>query len=93
MGTGVLVDANVLFSKTLRAWLFLLRHETQGQMYTVLATEDIIAETVYRYRRAHQTAPGGAITSLHDLVRSFTLRRNSCSTGWTATARPTWLGC
>lgn len=44
MGTGV--DANVLFSKTLRDWLFLLRHETQGQMYTVLATEDIIAETV-----------------------------------------------
>lgn len=37
-------------------------------MFTVWATEDIIAETVYRYRRRHPTAPGGLITSIHDLI-------------------------
>ncbi len=68
MVTGVLVDANVLFSRTLRDWLFLLRNETGGGMFTVWATEDIMAETIYRYRRQHPTASGGLIASLHDRI-------------------------
>lgn len=37
---------------TLRDWLLLLRNETGGGMFTVYATEDIIAETLYRLRRS-----------------------------------------
>ena len=68
MATGVIVDANVLFSRTLRDWLFLLRNETGGGMFTVNATEDIIAETLYRLRRSRPAAPGHLIASVHDLV-------------------------
>ena len=44
----VLPDANVLFSRTLRDWLFLLAH--RGRLYTVHSTEDILAETMAKYR-------------------------------------------
>lgn len=66
--TGVLVDANVLFSRTLRDWLFLLRNETNGGMFTVYATEDVLAETLYRLRRKHPDAPGRMISGIHDRV-------------------------
>jgi predicted nucleic acid-binding protein len=68
MVNRILVDANVLFSRTLRDWLFLLRNETEGQIYTVAATEDVIAETIYRYRRRHPGAPGQLITAIHDRI-------------------------
>lgn len=68
MATGVLVDANVLFSKTLRDWLFLLRNETGGDMFTVYATEDILAETLYRMRRKRPAAPGHMTSRVHDLI-------------------------
>jgi len=68
MATGVLVDANVLLSKTLRDWLFLLRNETEGGMFTVYATEDILAETLYHLRRNHPRAPGHMTSHVHDLV-------------------------
>ena len=44
----VLPDANVLFSRTLRDWLFLL--SSGGELYTVHSTPDILAETLSRYR-------------------------------------------
>ncbi|MFT4189550.1 MAG: PIN domain-containing protein [Aeromicrobium sp.] len=68
MVAGVLVDANVLFSRTLRDWLFLLRNQAGGDLFTVYATEDIVAETVYRLRRRHPTAPGRVISHVHDLI-------------------------
>ena len=72
MATGVLVDANVLYSRTNRDWLFLLRDESGGSMFKVFATEDIIAETVYRLRRQKPAAPGSLITRIHDrLVESL----------------------
>lgn len=69
MATGVLVDANVLFSKTLRDWLFLLRDETKANMFTVYATEDIIAETLYSLRRERPTAPGHMTSRVSELIR------------------------
>jgi len=69
VATGVLVDANVLFSRTLRDWLFLLRNETEANMFTVYATEDIIAETIYHLRRERPTAPGHMTSRVSELIR------------------------
>ncbi|QAY71261.1 PIN domain-containing protein [Xylanimonas protaetiae] len=66
--TKVLLDANILFSRTLRDWLFLLRNETGGEAFTILATEDIIAETIYRYRRRYRRASGAQIAAVHDRI-------------------------
>lgn len=68
MATGVLVDANVLFSRTLRDWLSLLRNQTEGGMFVVYATEDVLAETIYRYRRQHPNVSGQQITRIRDLI-------------------------
>lgn len=58
------VDANVLFSKTLCDWLFLLREETQGGMFVLFSSEDSITEALYHLRKRKPTADG-----------SFTARR------------------
>jgi hypothetical protein len=68
MVTRVLVDANVLFSRTQRDWLFLLKLKSEGRIFTVASTVDIVAETVSRYRDKNPTVPGGAIVRLNDLL-------------------------
>lgn len=68
MVTRVLADANVLFSRTLRDWLFLLKLETDGEIFTVATTVDIVAETVARIRDARPALSGGAVTRIHDLI-------------------------
>ncbi len=64
MTTRVLVDANVLHSRTLRDWLFLLRNATGGGMFTVTATEDILTEVVASYRRRYPAATGAQTRNL-----------------------------
>lgn len=66
--TRVLVDANVLWRRALRDWLFLLRNATEGEMFTVCATEDIVAETIYTLRRRYREAPGHLTRSAHDTI-------------------------
>ncbi|GMA33183.1 PIN domain-containing protein [Litorihabitans aurantiacus] len=68
MVTKVLVDANVLFSRTLRDWVILLELETSARMFKVHWTEDILAEVVYRTRRKHPTIPGGVVRSMRDSI-------------------------
>lgn len=68
MAIGVLADANVLFSRTMRDWLFLLRNKSGGNLFVVYSTEDIIAEVVYRWRRANPEADGIITTRMHDLI-------------------------
>lgn len=68
MAIGVLVDANVLYSRTLRDWLFLIKLRSQGGLYTVHATEDILAEVLYRCRRAKPDAPGRLTKAIHDRI-------------------------
>lgn len=68
MVTRVLVDANVLFSRTQRDWLFLLKLKSEGRIFTVSSTVDIIAETVARYRDKNRYVSGGAIVRLNDLL-------------------------
>lgn len=75
----VFVDANVLYSKTLRDWLFLLRRETCGDMFTVASSNDVIAEVLYWIRKNNSGGPGhltGNVketieASLDELVRDF----------------------
>jgi len=60
----VLADANLLYSRTLRDWLFLLKLETATGMYSVCSTEDILSEVLYSYRRNNPTIDGQATSSL-----------------------------
>ena len=56
MVTRVLIDANVLYSRTLRDWILLLEIESEARMFKVHWTEDILAEVLYRTRRKSPTA-------------------------------------
>lgn len=41
MTQRVFVDANILFARTLRDWLFLLKLQSENSMFIVMATEDV----------------------------------------------------
>ncbi|MET8779645.1 PIN domain-containing protein [Nocardia sp. NPDC004654] len=49
--TRVLVDANILYSRTLRDWLCLLYLRGGAGMFQVFWTEDIMAEALYHRRK------------------------------------------
>ncbi|MFD1716175.1 PIN domain-containing protein [Amnibacterium flavum] len=63
----VFVDANVLYSRTLRDWLFMLRNEIEG-MFQLHTSRDVIVEVLYQLRRNHQDMDGGVIVNLHDKI-------------------------
>ena len=65
MTQRVFVDANVLFSRTLRDWLFQLRNAAP-EMFQLHSTEDVLAETLYRLRRKNPAWDGGQITRLRE---------------------------
>lgn len=66
------MDANVLYSRTLRDWLALLQLSSPGEIYTVYWSEDVLAETIYHLRRSHPDWGGAKITSVRDrIVRTF----------------------
>jgi hypothetical protein len=50
--TIVLLDANILYSRTLRDWIALLQIEAPG-LFNVAWTEDIMVETLYHLRKKH----------------------------------------
>ncbi|MGW6278267.1 hypothetical protein [Kribbella sp. NPDC055071] len=64
MVTRVFVDADVLFSRTLRDWLFLTKLESDGRMFTVATGLDVMAEATARYRDRHPKARGGVISTM-----------------------------
>ncbi|MEJ1089402.1 PIN domain-containing protein [Microbacterium sp. Mu-80] len=64
----VFVDANVLYSKTLRDWLFLLRLETSADMFTLASSNDVIAEVLYRLRRNNPSGPGHLTGNVKDTL-------------------------
>lgn len=68
MGERVFVDADILFSRTLRDWLFLLRNAHGGGAFTVGSSEDVIAELLARYRDKYPKTDGAAIASLRQAV-------------------------
>lgn len=64
MPQRVFVDANVLFSRTLRDWLFLLRLESQGSLFQIHTTWDVITESGARLRDKHPEADGRLVSRL-----------------------------
>lgn len=45
------LDANILFSRTLRDWISLLALECQCTVYDLRWSEDVLAEWIYKLRR------------------------------------------
>ncbi|PPK70130.1 PIN domain-containing protein [Actinokineospora auranticolor] len=68
IATRVFVDANALFSRTVRDWLALLQLRSGGGIYTVYWTEDVLAETIYNLRRKYPAWNGAKITRVRDLI-------------------------
>lgn len=64
MVTSVFVDADALFSRTLRDWLFLIRNQTAGGMYAVGSSEDVLSEVIARFRDRKPSASGAQIANL-----------------------------
>jgi predicted nucleic acid-binding protein len=71
MTQRVFVDANVLYSRTLRDWLFLLRVESNGGMFQIHTSWDVINEAGDKLRNAHPEWPGGAISSLMKKIQEI----------------------
>ncbi|MFG3525053.1 PIN domain-containing protein [Nocardia nova] len=73
-GTSVLVDASVLFSRTLRDWLALLYLDPGNAMFEVMWTDDIMTEFHYHLRKKfplHSDAQiGGVRRRLEDSFRT-----------------------
>lgn len=73
------VDANVLFSKTLCDWLFLLRKHTNGGLFVLFSSEDAITEALHALRRSKPYADGQFTarrralftTTLDDILEEF----------------------
>ncbi|MGM0386027.1 MAG: PIN domain-containing protein, partial [Actinomycetota bacterium] len=62
----VLVDANVLFSRTLRDWIAIVYLE--GELFDVKWTEDILAEVLYNLRKRYPDMPGRTISVLRERI-------------------------
>lgn len=60
----VFLDANILFSRTLRDWLFMLRIETEGSMFTLSTSEDALVEAQYSLRKKKPEVPGRTISNI-----------------------------
>ncbi|NLZ57202.1 MAG: PIN domain-containing protein [Corynebacterium sp.] len=69
MAQRVFVDANILFSKTLMDWLFLLRNANEG-MFQVHTTEDVIAEVISNFRKRTPRRQGYQTKRRSDLIRA-----------------------
>lgn len=74
--TTVLVDANALYSRTLRDWLALCYLHGPDGWFEVMWTEDIMAEVIYHLRKDHPTASDQQIGGVRDkLVGTFSRGR------------------
>lgn len=64
------LDANVMYSRTLCDWIFMLRRELPG-MFLVYSSADAIDEAIYRLRRAHPDADGSLTERKRQKLREF----------------------
>ena len=75
----VFIDANVLYSRTLRDWTLLLRLTGAGGMFQLHSTHDVIAEAMYHLRKSNPLARGKVLhevrtrieQSLDEVVEDF----------------------
>lgn len=73
------LDANVLYSRTICDWLFLLADEARGRMPPLVSSEDCLTEALYRFRRNNPTVDGDRIArkramltaALDDVIESY----------------------
>jgi predicted nucleic acid-binding protein len=61
---SVFLDANVLFSRTLRDWICMLALDSEQTAYQVRWSEDVLAEWIYRMRRRHPDLTDHALGSV-----------------------------
>lgn len=66
--SAVFVDANVLYSKTLRDWLGLLYTDDVVASFQVFWSEDVMAEAIYHLRKQHPDWDGGKLSRIRDLI-------------------------
>lgn len=66
MAQRILPDANVLFSRTIRDWLFLLQASGGTELYSLFWTEDISAEVISKLRERYPELPGGSVRRLRE---------------------------
>ena len=79
MTVRVFVDANVLFSRTLRDWTLMLRLAGPSEMFQLHTTEDVLAETIRSLRRRFPMMNGRSmgevrariVESIDELVVDF----------------------
>lgn len=64
----VFLDANVLYSRTLRDWLGLLYTIPDIPPFHVRWTEDVLAEVIYHLRRRHPEWSGSRIAAIRDRI-------------------------
>lgn len=75
----VFVDANVLYSRTIRDWVFLLRLTGTGGIFQLHSTQDVITEAMYHLRKKSPLMKGRALAlvrariedSLDEIVEDF----------------------
>lgn len=60
----VFLDANVLFSRTLRDWIFMLKLNSEGDMFTIASSEDVIVEVQNRLRKNKPELPGKTVSDV-----------------------------
>lgn len=66
----VFLDANILYSRTLCDWIFMLRLEASG-MIRLFSSADVLDEVAYNLRRALPQADGSLIQRKRDRMRMF----------------------
>ncbi|MCK2032630.1 hypothetical protein [Microbacterium sp. KSW4-4] len=73
MSPLVFVDADVLYSVTLRGWFFNLAHAGShfSPAFEIVVTEDVIAEAVARWRDDNALAPGGVVSAMSENLRTL----------------------
>jgi len=64
----VFVDANVLYSRSLRDWLVLMALDSQYTAYALRWSEAVLAETFYRLRRNNPEAPERQVERWRELM-------------------------
>lgn len=68
----VLVDADVLFSRTLRDWVLMLSSAVDARSpFVVCWTEDILAEAVARLRDHRPDLPSGVLETISDRLHEI----------------------
>lgn len=69
----VFLDADVLYSRTLRAWLFNLAHRDRpsGPAFELIVSEDVVAEALARWRDNNPRVNGGVVANMGEQIREM----------------------